>query len=314
MVDLPDLSIVIVNWNVRELLRNCLKSLYAQTQAITFEAFVVDNASSDGSAEMVENEFPQVNLIKNENNLGFAKANNQAIKQSRGKYVLLLNPDTIVLDKAIVKLVQFMDEHIDIGAAGPKIMGSDNSVQLSCGMHFPTPWTELWTLTRLSYLFPKNRIFGRCLMGYWSHNDTREVDVVSGACIMVRREAIEEVGLLDEHFFLIAEEVDWCYRMKKAGWKVYLYANAEIVHFLGQSMQRSLINTNLEGYKSMYLFYRKHYGQMSASSYRAMAFVFLGLRYLLYTVGQYIRPAERTRFRALLKSYQQIIAWSIHCR
>jgi GT2 family glycosyltransferase len=314
MSDVQDLTIIIVNWNVKELLRDCLKSVYGQAKTISLEVLVVDNASSDGSIEMVEKEFPQVKLFKNKENVGFAKANNQAIRQSRGKYVLLLNPDTIVLDKAAVKLVQFMDEHIDIGAAGPKIIGSDNNVQLSCGMHFPTPWTELWTFTRLSYIFPKSKIFGRCLMSYWPHNDTREVDVVSGACMMVRREAIEEVGLLDEHFFLIAEETDWCYRMKKAGWKVYLYVNAEIVHFVGQSMQRSLINTNLEGYKSMYLFYRKHYGQVSASSYRAMTFVFVGLRYLLYTVGQYIRPAERARFRGLLESYQQIIAWSIHCR
>jgi GT2 family glycosyltransferase len=311
MSSIPNLSIIIVNWNVKELLRNCLKSIYAQTKAISFEVFVVDNASSDGSVEMVEEEFPQVKLIKNEENLGFAKANNQGIRQSTGKYILLLNPDTIVVDDALVNMVLFMDARRDIGAVGPRILNPDNTVQLTCGRYFPTPLTELWDLTRLSYLFPKSRIFGRSLMGFWPHHDTREVDLLSGACMMVRREAIEQTGLMDEDFFLFAEEADWCYRIKKNGWKIYLNADAEVIHFLGQSVKLSSANTALESRKSTYLFFMKYYGRLSALIYRAMVLVFVALRIPVYWVWQCLRPADRPRVRAALRCYPEILRWAI---
>jgi hypothetical protein len=312
MSSIPDLSIIIVNWNVKELLRNCLKSVYTQTQTVSFEVFVVDDASSDGSAEMVEEEFPQVKLIRNEENLGFAKANNQAIRQSMGRYVVLLNPDTIVVDDALANMVLFMDARRDIGAVGPIILNPDNTVQLTCGRYFPTPLTELWDLTRLSFLFPKSRIFGRSLMGFWPHHDTREVDLLSGACMMVRREAIEQTGLMDEAFFLFAEEADWCYRIKKNGWKIYLDADAEVIHFLGQSVKLSSANTALESRKSMYLFFMKYYGRLPALSYRVMVFVSVALRIPIYWVWQYLRPADRPGVCAALRQYPEMLRWAIH--
>lgn len=303
-----DLSAVIVSWNVKELLRNCLESVYAQTRTISFEVFVVDNASSDGSAEMVEKEFPQVKLIKNEENLGFARANNQAIRQSRGKYILLLNPDTVLVGDALVNMVQFMDANRDVGAVGPRILNPDKTVQLMCGRHFPTLLTELWDLTRLSFLFPKSRIFGRALMSFWPHNDTREVDLLSGACMMVRRDTVDQAGLMDAQFFLFAEETDWCYRIKKERWKIYLNADAEVIHFWQQSVKRSLANTALMSRKSSHLFFMKHYGRLSALSYRAMVFVFIGLRIPLYWVWQTLKPTDRIQVRDLL----QILLWSLN--
>lgn len=312
MSSILDLSIIIVSWNVKELLRNCLKSIYAQTKTVSFEVSVVDNASSDGSVEMVEEEFPQVKLIKNNENLGFAKANNQGIRQSTGKYILLLNPDTIVVDDALANMVLFMDERRDVGAVGPRILTPDNSVQLTCGRHFPTPLTELWDFTKLSYLFPRSRIFGRSLMSFWLHNDTREVDLLSGACMMVRREVIEQIGLMDEHFFLFAEEADWCYRIRRNGWKIYFDADAEVIHFWGQSVKLSLANTALESRKSTYLFFMKHYGRLSALSYRVMVFLFIGLRIPVYWVWQCLRLADRSRVRAALRQCPEMLRWAIH--
>jgi len=311
MTDIPDLTIIIVNWNVKELLQNCLKSVYAQTKGTSFEIFVVDNASSDGSVETVEKEFPQVRLIKNRENVGFAKANNQAIRESKGRYLMLLNPDTIVVGDALDTMVLFMDKHRDTGAVGPRILNPDKTVQLTCGRYSPTLLTELWDFTKLSSVFPESRIFGKSLMGFWPHNDTREVELLSGACMMVRKETIEQTGLMDEHFFLFAEETDWCYRIRKNGWKIYLNADAEIVHLSQQSVKRSSINTALESCKSMYRFFMKHHGRLSALSYRAMVFISIGLRIPVYWLWQYVRPSNRLRIQRALKQYPRILRWSV---
>jgi len=311
MTDILDLTIIIVNWNVKELLRDCLKSVYGRTQTISLEVLVVDNASPDGSIEMVEKEFPQVKLFKNKENVGFAKANNQAIRRSKGRYVMLMNPDTLIVGNALATMVVFMDNHGDTGAVGPRILNPDKTVQLTCGRYSPTLLTELWDFTKLSSLFAKSRIFGKSLMGFWSHNDTREVELLSGACMMVRKETIEQIGLMDEHFFLFAEETDWCYRIRKNGWRIYLNADAEIIHLWQQSVKRSSINTALEFCKSMYWFFMKHHGRLSAISYRAMVLIFIGLRIPAYWLWQYIRPSSRFQIQVALKHYPRILRWSI---
>jgi len=310
MNDTLDLSIIIVSWNVRDLLLDCLNSVYAETKGVSFEVFVVDNASSDGSAEMVEQEFPQVKLIRNQENLGFAKANNQAIRQSKGRYVLLLNPDTVVVNDALANMIPFMEAHQDVGAVGPRLLNPDGTVQLWCGGSFPTPLTEFFRLAKLSYLFPKSRIFGRRLMSFWDRNDTREVDLLSGACMMVRREAINQVGLMDEDFFMYADDVEWCYRIKKAGWKIYLYSDAEIIHLVGQSMLQSADKMAVEAYKSMYLFFKKHYALVSALFFRGMVFFFMLLWYLIYTVQRYTISFSKANAIGL-QTYQKILRWSI---
>lgn len=305
-----DLSVIIVNWNVKDLLRDCLKSVYAHSQNLAMEVFVVDNNSSDRSADMVKGEFPGVRLIENDRNLGFATANNQAIRQSAGKYVLLLNPDTVVLDDALAELVGFMESHPDVGVVGPVVLNPDGTVQLVCGRHFHTVFSEFCALAKLSEWFPGNRVFGRHLMGYWSHRDTRQVDMVSGACMMVRRQAIDEVGLMEERLFLYAEEPDWCYRMIARGWKVYLDAGAAIIHCGGQSTEKSSANLGIESVKGKHLFFLKHNGKLSGLGYRVIVFVLIGLRIPLHWVKGRVSVGRSSRVSHLV----DITLWAAGCR
>ncbi len=305
-----DLSVIVVNWNVMDLLRDCLKSVYAQSQGLSMEVFVVDNNSSDGSAHMVKEEFPSVRLIENDRNLGFATANNQAIRQSAGRHILLLNPDTLVLDDALAEMVGFMESHSDAGVAGATVLNPDGTVQLACGRHFPTVFSELCVLTTLSWRFPRNRVLGRHLMSNWSHRDTRQVEVVSGACMMVRRQAIDEVGMMDERMFLYAEEPDWCYRMIARGWKVYLDAGAAIIHYASRSTDKSSANVRLEGFKSMHLFFVKHYGQVSGLAYRVIVFVLMGLRIPVHWVKGRLQAGQPGR----VKNSVDITLWAAGCR
>lgn len=255
---MPELSIIIVSWNTRDLLRDCLLSIYRETKAISFEIFVVDNASSDNTQVLVTKEFPQVKLIKNKENVGFARANNQAITESKAEYILLQNPDTVVLSGALDTMLDFMEKHPQVGVIGPKLLNADRTLQLSA-RSFPTLRTAFFESFYLYKLFPHNKIIGKYYMSHWDHNDTRQVDWISGACLMARRKAIEEVGLLDEQFFMFSEEVDWCFRIRKAGWKVYFLPQAQVIHFRAKSVEprssRILIQLN----KSSLLFFKKHY-------------------------------------------------------
>lgn len=229
-----DLSIIIVNYNTRELLKACLRSVFAETDGLDFEVFVVDNSSSDGSAKMVKNLFPRVHLIQNSRNLGFAEANNQAILKSQGRYVLLLNPDTVILSKALAKLVWFMDIHPDAGAAGCMLLNPGGSIQYSM-RNFPTFLNQLSECFFLHRLFPRVAFFGEMVCDLERYEQTRIVDWVSGAALIVRKEAISQIGLLDESFFLYSEEKDWCYRAWQVGWKIYYYPEAQFIHHHGES-------------------------------------------------------------------------------
>ena len=252
----------IVNWNTRDLLRGCLKSIYENPPQMEYEVFVVDNASTDGSWEMVKREFPDIKLIRNQENLGFARANNQALRESKGKYILLLNPDTIILPDSLDTLVKFMDEQPDVGASGPKILNPDGSLQPSC-RSFPTLMTAFFEETLLSRLFSKNKLINKYKMGYWNHNNIGEVDQPMGSALLIRRKVIEQVGLLDEQFYMYYEEVDWCYRMKKAGWKIYFIPQAQIIHYGGVSASKNISKNLIELYHSRYKFFRKHKGVLS---------------------------------------------------
>jgi GT2 family glycosyltransferase len=235
MPPLPiDVSILIVNWNTRELLRQCLQSIYQETRSITFEVIVVDNASTDGSVAMIENEFRDTRLIANSDNRGFSAANNQGIAIATGRYVLLLNSDTVVLERAIEKTVAFADRYRDTAVTGCRLLNSDRTLQSSCFM-FPSLLNFLLHATYSYRIFPRSRFFGREQMSWWDRNDSREVDVVTGCFMLVRREAIDDVGPMDERFFMYAEETDWCYRFKAKGWKRRFTPEAEIIHVGGGS-------------------------------------------------------------------------------
>jgi GT2 family glycosyltransferase len=299
---MTDLSVVIVNWNTREFLSRCLRSVYDSTLDLDFEVIVVDNGSTDGSQEMVRQEFPGVSLIVNTENKGFAKANNQAIRRSRGRHVLLLNSDAFVRENTIEHTVAFMDGHPEAGMAGCKLLFENGRLQSSC-YAFPTLFTEFFIAVGLDRLFPRSRLFGMYGMTYWDFDDIREVDVIMGAFMLVRATAIDEVGLMDERFFMYSEEADWCYRFRDAGWKIYFYPHVEAVHLGGGSTRRVRAEMLICLYGSRIEFFRKHHGKLPA---RLLKLV-IGLNCLL-RIGPgawyYLRsddPQIRQKHRAFLR-------------
>jgi len=256
-----DVSIIIVNWNTRDVLYDCVLSVYDQTRDVSFEVILIDNASTDGSVEMVQNEFPQVQLIINQQNRGFAAANNQGIKIARGRYVLLLNPDTIVLDRAIEKTVAFADEHPDIGIIGCQVWESQNTIQKTC-FTFPSLKNLVLLHSGFKHLFPKSNIWNQEKYGSWDRTTEREVDVVSGMFMLVRQAAIQQVGLMDENYFVYAEETDWCYRFWKNGWRCYFTPTAKILHLDGgsKSTEQISIKMYVQQQKSLLIYYKKKLG------------------------------------------------------
>lgn len=253
------LSIIIVNYNVRDFLHHALVSLHQGLRGIRTEIFVVDNASDDGSVEMVKRHFPSVDLIVNKKNFGFAKANNQALSRARGKFILLINPDTIVQEDTLRVMVEFFENNPDVGLAGCKILNPDGTFQLSCRRSFPSPWAAFTKISGLSALFPKSKLFGKYNLTYLNPDETYEIDAVSGSFVMVRRRVYEEVGGLDEDFFMYGEDLDWCYRIQKAGWKNYYVHATQIIHYKGESTRRSSIDEIGTFYNAMRLFVRKHF-------------------------------------------------------
>jgi GT2 family glycosyltransferase len=251
-----DLSIIIVNWNTKDLLIQCLESVYQTIKKIEMEVFVVDNGSTDGSVFAARERFPEVKFIQNQMNLGFARANNQAFSLSKGRYLLLLNPDTQVKEGGIEKLISFMYAHSEAGVAGAQLLNLDGSKQNSIA-NFPSLATELVNKSLLRRLFPK-RFPGK----ERDYAAPLEVDSVIGACMIVRREAIEPVGLLDEDYFLFLEETDWCFRIKRAGWKIYHVPQAEIYHFQGKGVAMEKEKARVEYCRSLYHFFKKNRGNL----------------------------------------------------
>ncbi|MBU4305736.1 MAG: glycosyltransferase family 2 protein [Candidatus Omnitrophica bacterium] len=265
------LSIIIVNWNVKNYLENCIASLYNTVKNISFEIIVVDNNSIDASVEMIKNKFSQVILIENKENIGFAKANNQAIKESKGEFILLLNPDTIVLKDSILKMYNFLKEHKEAGMVGPKIVDQEGRIRYECARNYNTPFTQFCVLTSLYKRFPQSRIFGHYLMSYWDHNDMREVNAITGACMMIRAGILDDIGLLfDEAFFMYGEDVDTCYRTKKKGWKIYFLPTAQIIHFWNKSAEQIPFKTLIEMHKAIEIFFKKQYGMKAVIRHRIM--------------------------------------------
>lgn len=273
-IEMPDVSVVIVNWNTRELLHQTLTTLYRETTGTSFETIVVDNGSADGSADMVHQYWPQVCLLGNPTNQGFAVGNNLGFRRCQGRYVLVLNSDMIILPSTISGMAGFLDEHPDAGCVGCRHLNEDGSLQRSmdsfpCILNDFLSYTELY---RLRCLMP----FLRKRFPWWSDHDTlREVDWVNGSCMMVRREVIDQTGGLDEGFFIYAEEIDWCYRMREAGWHIYFTPDAQVIHLGGKAMDRVPDRRIILKYTGQYRFYRKHYS----------IFHLLGLRLIVTAVA-----------------------------
>lgn len=254
-------SVIIVNYNVRAFLENSLNSVMKALAGIDGEIIVVDNASDDGSIEMVRQKFPQVKLIVNDNNVGFAAANNAGIRIAKGDYLLLLNPDTILQENTITIMLNFLESNKDVGLAGCKILNPDGTLQLACRRSFPTPWVAFTKIIGLSALFPKIPLFGKYNLEYLAPDKSYEVDAVSGSFMFLQRKVAEEVGGLDEQFFMYGEDLDWCYRIKKAGWKIFYVHKTQVIHYKGESVRRSNIDEVKLFYEAMRLFVKKHFSK-----------------------------------------------------
>ena len=283
-----DVTIIIVNWNTKDLLHDCLNSVIEQTKKVEYEIVVVDNNSTDGSALMVRNNFKQVVLIANTDNRGFAAANNQAMKVAKGRYVLLLNSDTIVLDRAIEKTIAFADNNPEVGVTGCRVLNPDASLQQTCFM-FPSVLNMFLSCTYLYKFFPKSRFFGREQMTWWDRNDTREVDVVTGCFMLVRKDAIEKVGMMDEEYFMYGEETDWCFRFKKGGWKIMFTPAGQIIHYGGQSTSQVKAEMVLQLRGSILLFIKKNKSTFSHILARVLVALFFFLRIPYWIIKGIIR-------------------------
>jgi GT2 family glycosyltransferase len=254
-----DLSVIIVSYNVKPFLEQALCTVKKAIEGLSAEVFVVDNGSGDGSVQLVRERFPWVRLLANDTNLGFARANNMAILRARGRFICLLNPDTLVREDTFRVSLDYIKNHPRVGAVGCKILNPDGSLQLACRRSFPTPWTAFTKVTGLSALFPGSRLFGRYNLTYMDPDQEVEVDALSGSFMMVRKEAIREVGLLDEQFFLYGEDLDWCFRIQEKGWKIVYIPHTRIIHYKGQSTREAPFDSLRVFYGAMRIFVKKHF-------------------------------------------------------
>lgn len=259
-----DLAIIIVNYNVCDLLRRCLQSVFASTGDLEFAVCVVDNQSTDDSVQMVRAEFPQVTLIANAQNVGYPAGNNQGLRaldvesESPPRYSLLLNPDTEVPPDAFATLVRYMDDHPAIGVTGPRLIMPDGSLDLACRRGFDSMSALIYRMVGLSKLFPRSRRFGRYNMTYLDEHQEAEVDSVVGAFMLIRGKAIQKVGLMDEQFFMYGEDLDWCKRIKDAGWRIMYNPEVTVLH-VKRASSRQNPRAQVEFYRAMLIFYYKHY-------------------------------------------------------
>ncbi|MBK5225625.1 MAG: glycosyltransferase family 2 protein [Thermoleophilia bacterium] len=276
----PDVSVIIVNWNLRDFLRRCLESIHSQGGNLTVETIVVDNASSDGSTGMMEQEFPDVLRIINEENAGFARACNQGLREAGSRYLFLLNNDAELLEGVLASLVGFMDAHPDIGVCGPRVVNGDGTLQVHSKGFYPS----IPRIAGQLFLPGYSRHPGGRSLGLYEFNDDmkiREFDWLSGCALLARREAVEDVGLLDAEVFMYCEDMDWCYRMKQAGWKVMYLPLAQVLHYGGQSMLRqrgAIVGSHAAG---LVAYYSRYHGRAAALLFRMV----LAAGYAVQAVG-----------------------------
>lgn len=298
-----DLSIVIVNWNVRDLLRRCLASIFA-ARLPGLEAIVVDNASSDGSAEMARGEFPAIRLIANARNAGFPAGNNQGFAAARGRFVMTLNPDTEIVGDALARMIDYLDARPDVGALGPQLLNPDGSPQ-SSRRRFPTFATALFESTWLQGVAPRG-VLRRYYVDDVSPELTQEVDWLTGACIVVRREALQAVGGFDESFFMYSEELDWCRRIKLAGWKIVYLPDAKVIHHVGKSSEQAVAARHIHFQTSKVRYFRKHHGSFAAGALRLILLALyvwqIGLESLKALLGH-----KRAMRRQRIQVYWQVV-------
>jgi GT2 family glycosyltransferase len=273
-----DISVVIVGWNASHYLELCLESLAAAPPRRSMEVFVVDNASTDGTAEMLESRFPWVKVIKSAKNLGFSRGNNVAIRRCQGRYVALVNPDVIVLPGCLDALADFLDVHATVGNVGPRVLNPDRTLQISC-RQFPTIWNNLCSATGLSTVFRGARFFTGEQMFFFPHDRTTAVDVLVGCFSMIRRETLDAVGLLDENLFMYGDDVDWCRRCWRAGWEVVFYPGAQAIHYRGKITAPYPVRFAVAQQRSVLYYWSKHHSFLGVLGIRSIVLFHHLLRY-----------------------------------
>lgn len=294
------LSVVIVNYNVQHFLEQCLHSVRKAVSGIESEVFVVDNNSVDGSVQMVKEKFPEVILIANTENTGFAKANNQAIRLAKGEYVLLLNPDTVVEENTFRKVIDFMDSHADAGGLGVQMIDGKGNFLPESKRGLPTPSVAFYKVFGLSALFPKSKTFGRYHLGFLDRNQTHSVEVLSGAFMLLRKAALDKVGLLDEDYFMYGEDIDLSYRIILGGYKNYYFHDTRIIHYKGESTKKSSVNYVFVFYRAMVIFAKKHFSQSNASLFSFLINIAIWLRAGMAIFSRFIKTAALPAFDAAI--------------
>jgi len=284
-----DISVVIVGWNAKRYLELCLNSLYEAPARRNMEILVVDNASSDGSSEMIKTKFPQVKLIRSEENLGFAKGNNLAIRQCQGRYIALVNPDVIMFPGCLDALADFLDQHPKVGDVGPRVLNPDMTLQSTC-RRFPTLWNNFCSATGLATKFKNSRFFAGEHMFYFPHDRTLAVDVLVGCFSMIRREAFDDVGLLDENLFMYGDDVDWCRRARKAGWQVVFFPGARAIHDRGKITAPYPVRFAVAQQRSVLYYWRKHHGFWGQLGIRSIILFHHLARYGFAMIASVLRP------------------------
>jgi GT2 family glycosyltransferase len=289
---LVDYSFVIVSWNAQDYLRQCLDSIAAESTGLSVEVIVVDNASADGSADMVESDYPGTVLIRNAANVGFARANNQGMAVSSGRYLCLVNSDVVIHPGCLTRMKDFLDDHPEVGLAGPKVLNADGTLQPSCRAA-PTLRSALFRAVALDTLFSRSATFGAHFMTNWDHDDVRSVDILSGCCWFARRHAVDEVGGLDETFFMYGEDMEWSLRFSRGGWSVVFNPDATITHYGGASSSRQPTRFAVEMQRADLQYWRMHHGRSSYVAYYATAVLEHACRVGGHSVRWLVRPASR---------------------
>ncbi|NHN34289.1 glycosyltransferase family 2 protein [Paenibacillus agricola] len=256
-----DVSVIILNYNTCELTLNAVASVYASEVSYSYEIIVVDNHSSDSSVAEIRARYPEVRLVENPSNDGFSRGNNIGIRLAIGRYILLLNSDTIIGSDTLQTMITFMDSNLSVGASGCKIVLPDGSLDKACKRGFPTPSASFYYASGISKLFPKEPRFNQYQLGYLDPDKDYPVDCLVGAFMLVRKQVLDQVGMLDEEFFMYGEDIDWCYRIKQGGWQIHYYPYTQIVHHKGASSRRKPFKIIYEFHRAMYLFHKKHYQQ-----------------------------------------------------
>jgi GT2 family glycosyltransferase len=281
MTTLNDVSVILVNFKTPQLTFKAIESVYLSITQYSYEIILVDNYSCDGIVELVKSSFPDIRIIENVDNVGYSKANNQGVQISSGRYILLLNSDTVIQPDTLEIMISFMDTHPTVGASGCKVVLPNGELDKACRRGFPTPSASFYYAFGFSKLFPNVPRFNQYQLGYLDPDESYHVDCLVGAFMMVRREVIDQVGGLDEEFFMYGEDIDWCYRIKQAGWGIYYYPKTSITHYKGASSRRKPFKIVYEFHRAMWLFHRKHYKKKYLPLVNGLVYLGIGIKLMM---------------------------------